>query len=238
MIWSLVDLINPLYSAYIGTPGQTYFSDTFDKAYWDSYSFIYNSLDIFIVIPIHIFLLLVLKLLSCSRFFPFRAAYYRAYNVLWHALFLSLFLKVLMGLFINYFIFMPLGTEIDKTDVFVIVFFGLTLIIFCLWYLWACWYALKQNYKGLKHAFLVTTPGRFNDDIDYYPEDMAQNWITTKIFLDINVKKPLAAFTHIVFFSKRIIFVAILCTYKDLGFTCLLLYTCLNLLSLVWMVLV
>ena len=76
------------------------------------------------------------------------------------------------------------------------------------------------------------------DERNYYPEDMAQNWITDKIFCDINVRKPMACFHHIVFFSKRLIFIVILTAYNSLGFTQLMLYTCLNLLTLVWTLLV
>lgn len=48
----------------------------------------------------------------------------------------------------------------------------------------------------------------------------------------------MACFHHIVFFSKRLIFIVILTAYNSLGFTQLMLYTCLNLLTLVWTLLV
>jgi len=48
----------------------------------------------------------------------------------------------------------------------------------------------------------------------------------------------MACFHHIVFFVKRLVFIVILVNFNTLGFTCLMLYTCLNLLSLVWVLLV
>ena len=115
----------------------------FDQGYFDSYSFIYNSLDILIIIPIHVFILCLLWCGSKTRIFVLRAAFYRAYINMWHCTFLSVFLKILLGLFINFYIFLPYGTSLDKFTVFLLVYFSVTLVVLCGWYFWAIWYVIK-----------------------------------------------------------------------------------------------
>jgi len=74
--WSHLDGINPYTKDWVNQPGQTYFSSNFDEGNWDSYSFIYNSMDILIIIPIQILCLIGLHFLSKLTIFVFRAAFY------------------------------------------------------------------------------------------------------------------------------------------------------------------
>jgi len=72
-----------------------------------------------------------------------RAAHYRAYQNLWHVTYLSVFVKIVLGLFINFFIFLPYGTHLDNFTVFLLVYFSITLIILCTFYFWSSWYVIK-----------------------------------------------------------------------------------------------
>jgi len=63
-MWSHIDIINPYTSSSMKQPGQTYFNSNFDEANWDSYSFIYNGMDILSIIPIHLLCLLGLWSMS------------------------------------------------------------------------------------------------------------------------------------------------------------------------------
>ncbi len=100
---------------------------------------------------------------------------------------MSIFTKLLLGVFINFFIFQPLSTKLDKFTTVLVFYVALTLLIFTCFYLYAGIYCSRINYpKGFKQAFLMDVPGRFNDNINYYPEDMPKHWITDHFFEDIN----------------------------------------------------
>ena len=152
------------------------------------------------------------------------------YKRFWHQFFHTaiqlLYLKLAFGVWINFQV-MEKQNFLKFLSSFVSVFFFITLIILTSFYTFVGFHSLrKSNPKGWKQWFIWGS--HYNDEKSYKEQEMPNTWLTHHFQFDINIRKPLACFHHLVMMLKKWLIVIYLVKLRFKAYDMLIMFLLFN----------
>lgn len=214
----------------------------FDYGGWGSHSVIVNSIDIILMLPLLYAFTYILKGLANANKYSqrFERLYLRFKEQFWHNAIVFTYTKLFFASWVNFHV-MRDDTWWEFFTSFMAVYVFLTCVIFYGWYLWVAWMCLRKTNPGRPKVFikkLFLWQDRYNDHRSYHEHEMPNNWYIKHFMKDINIKKPLACFHYVVFFTKRSILCILFISYRNDPYNMLIWLLCYQLGSFLWVCLV